>query len=197
METVVGATSGGHENESDQALMQRIREGEPDAFSELVIRYQKMVFRFAYSFFRNRDDAMEIVQETFMRIFEKMDRFRDEFSLQSWIYRITHNLCIDYYRKYGRKNMGLHELNPTAEGKSRPPWLKEEIPDLTEIRELVVLSLDRLSPRQKTVFILKNEQGMKLQEISDAMGVSLGTVKTLHHRAMNRIKNHVRRHLNL
>lgn len=178
----------GARDAAESALLERLAAGDRDAFAELVERYQKPVFALAYGFFRDRDDALEIVQEAFMRIHDKIGALRPEQSLPGWIRRLAHNLCVDRYRRLARqrrRECGLEEVperhfavldGPAQEwGRSRR-------------QEAVERALGRLSPRQRSVFVLKYRQGLKLQQVAEAMAISLGTVKALHHRALRRMR---------
>ncbi len=178
----------GERDAAENALLERLAAGDRVAFAELVERYQKSVFALAYGFFRDRDDALEIVQEAFMRIYDKVGALRPEQSLPGWIRRLTHNLCVDRYRRLARRRgreCGLEEVperhfavldGPAQEwGRSRR-------------QEAIEQALDRLSPRQRSVFVLKYRQGLKLPQVAQALSVSLGTVKSLHHRALRRIR---------
>jgi len=172
-------------------LVERIKSRDRHAFAELVRLFQKNIYGFAYNFFRDREDALEIVQETFMRVYEKIDLFRPEHSLQGWIYRLAHNICIDYYRKYSKKKLRECGLDDVPDRKlailsdAHGDW------EARRMAEMVEHAVERLSVRQKAVFILKYRQGMKLCQVADTMAISLGTVKALHHRALNRIRREV------
>ena len=180
-----------HETAAEDELVRRIQLGEHKAFAELVGLFQKRIFVQAFAFFRNRDDALEIVQETFMRIHEKIGAYRPEQSLQGWIYRVAHNLCVDYYRKYAKKRK-LEQHFASVPG--RQLAAAADSPAVCESRQLAAAidqAVENLSLRQKEVFSLKYRQGMKLRQVADTMAISLGTVKALHHRALNRIRREV------
>jgi len=180
-----------HDLEFEHRLVSRIKGGEKEAFSELVGLYQKKIFVFAYGFFPNREDALEIVQETFMRIFAKIDGYQPNHSLSGWIYRLTHNICIDYYRKFTKKN-ALE--NNFADVPEKQLAVVEDCHGLLESRQMsaaIDRAAENLSAKQKSVFSLKYRQGMKLQQVAEVMNVSLGTVKTLHHRALHKIRKQV------
>jgi RNA polymerase sigma-70 factor (ECF subfamily) len=180
-----------HDPEFEPRLLARIKDGEKEAFAELVRLHQRKIFTLAYGFFRDRDDALEIVQETFMRVYEKIGSYRPDHSLQSWIYRLARNLCVDYYRKHAKKRKledGFDRVpdrhlvsadNPQAAWESR------------QTAEAIERAVQNLSQRQKEVFSLKYRQGMKLYQVAETMAVSLGTVKALHHRALKRIRREV------
>jgi RNA polymerase sigma-70 factor (ECF subfamily) len=91
------------ETKRDYELIRLVKQGDRQAFTEIISLYQKRVFKLAFAFFRDKDDAMEIVQETFIRIYEKIDKFESDSSFKNWIYRIAYNLCIDFYRKFKSK----------------------------------------------------------------------------------------------
>jgi RNA polymerase sigma-70 factor (ECF subfamily) len=180
-----------HELESQQGLVARIKGGEREAFSDLVNQYQKKIFIFAYGFFPNREDALEIVQETFMRIFTKIDGYQPEHSLSGWVYRLAHNICIDYYRKFAKKN-ALE--NNFADVPEKQLAVVENCQGVLESRQMsaaIDRAAENLSLKQKSVFTLKYRQGMKLQQVAEVMNISLGTVKTLHHRALRKIRKEV------
>lgn len=180
-----------HDEELERALLEQIVAGDRDAFAELVRRFQKQVFAQAYGFFRDRDDALEIVQETFMRVHAKIGQFRPGHSLPGWIRRLAHNLCIDRYRSHSRRKRRECGLDEVAERQFAVLDGPQEAWGSRRRLEAIEQALEKLSPRQRAVFVLKYRQGMKLQQVADAMAVSLGTVKALHHRALHRIRRQV------
>ena len=169
-------------------LVRRIQQGEGEAFSELVRLYQKKVFALAFGFFRDREDALEIVQETFMRVFEKIGRYRPDHSLQSWIYRVARNLCVDYYRKTAKKRKLEDGFDSVSERQLGCADTAVADWESRRVTAAIDLSVARLSWRQIEVFSLKYHQGMKLRQVAETMGISIGTVKALHHRAIARMR---------
>jgi RNA polymerase sigma-70 factor (ECF subfamily) len=180
-----------HDPELEHRLVSRIKSGEKEAFTELVRLFQKKIFALAYGFFRDRDDALEIVQETFMRVYEKIGSYRPDHSLQSWIYRLARNLCIDYYRKHAKKRKlegsfdSVPDRHLASADNCQAAW------ESRQNVEAIDRAVENLSWKQKEVFTLKYRQGMKLQQVAEIMAISLGTVKTLHHRALKRIRREV------
>lgn len=168
--------------DDERSLVVRAKRGERAAFDRIIERHRRAVFQFAYGFFRNRDDALEIVQETFLRLFEKLDLYDDEQNLQAWILRLARNLSIDYYRKYKKKQKLYEEIDEKRMAAER------ENTTFTEVEEIMSRCLDGLSERQRSVFLMKHQQGLKLEEIAGVLDISLGTVKTLHHRAVHAIR---------
>ena len=180
-----------HDLEFEHRLVSRIQGGEKEAFAELVRLYQKKIFVFAYGFFPNREDALEIVQETFMRIFAKIDGYRPQQSLAGWIYRLTHNLCIDYHRKFAKKKVLERSFADVPE--KHLAVADNSLEDLESRRRSAAIeqAAENLSLKQRSVFSLKYGGGMKLQQVAEVMNISLGTVKTLHHRALRKIRKEV------
>jgi len=180
-----------HDLEFEHRLVSRIKGGDKEAFAELVGLYQKQVFVFAYGFFPNRDDALEIVQETFMRIFAKIAGYQPEHSLAGWIYRLTHNICIDYYRKFAKKNALENSFSDVPEKQLAVLENCQEALEMSQMSAAIDRAAENLSAKQRSVFALKYRQGMKLQQVAEVMNISLGTVKTLHHRALRKIRKEV------
>jgi RNA polymerase sigma-70 factor (ECF subfamily) len=177
--------------DTQYTLVARIKSGDRKAFAELVGQYQKKIFIFAYGFFPNRDDALEIVQETFMRIFEKIGGFQQNYSFSGWIYRLTHNICIDYHRKFAKKIALESSFADLPEKQLAVVHDCQAGLESRQMSAVIERAVANLSLRQKSVFTLKYKQGMKLQQVAETMNVSLGTVKTLHHRALIKIRKEV------
>lgn len=177
------------DNRVETKLIDRIKQGDRQAFSSLFVSYQKNIFRLALGFFHDRDDAQEIVQETFLRIHEKIGKFDEKSLFRNWIYRIAMNLCIDYYRKYKQRTTKINQdyelivdqhssVTPDPEGGF----------DALRFREHLRKSIYRLPKRQKMIFVLKHFGHYRYREIADILNVSVGCVKSLHHRSINKLK---------
>ena len=177
----------------EQHILRQAREGSRDAFTEVVLLYQKKVFRLAYGFFNDREEAMEVVQDTFMKIYQHLGKFREGTRFSSWLYRIATNLCIDRYRKTKgdrQREMDWHRLKTAASGEPPDPeaCLQNHM-DLCAVRR----SLGGLSPRQRAIFVMKHGNHFKYREIAEILNLSVGTIKSLHHRAIQKMRNHQRR----
>jgi RNA polymerase sigma-70 factor (ECF subfamily) len=187
----ISAEENKHDLEFEHRLVSRIKGGEREAFAELVGLYQKKIFVFAYGFFPNREDALEIVQETFMRIFAKIGGYQPERSFSGWVYRLAQNICIDYYRKFAKKNALENSFSDVPE---KQLAVVDDCQGVLESRQMsaaIDRAAENLSLKQKSVFTLKYRQGMKLQQVAEVMNISLGTVKTLHHRALRKIRKEI------
>jgi len=168
-------------------LVQRIQDGDREAFVRITRLYQKKVFMLAYSFFRNREDALDIVQETFLRLHKKAHMYKKEKDFQNWLLQIAKNLCIDVYRKnrnhsqQGRQDKNLDDMNLALPDHDR--FIRS-----SEIRQIVSRCLDRLSDRQRTVFVMKHFNQLDYREIAQVLDVALGTVKSLHFKAVQKMR---------
>ena len=185
------------DNERDRELLGQVKRGYQPAFTELITRYQKRVFKLAYGFFRDRDDAMEIVQETFIRLYQKLDGFdenSDTTLFRNWVYRVAYNLCIDYYRKFKKQKADMKEVYDFNEEKKNTGTHIEDRLDQENFRRKLEKSVMKLPGKQQQVFILKHYDGMKHQEISILLNLSVGTIKTLYHRSIKNLKKNLGTH---
>ena len=169
----------------DTDLILKAQQGDFAAFEQLVFRYDKQVLTIAARFVRSSDDAKDIYQEVFLRVYQGLRRFRMQSEFATWIYRITTNVCLTH-RSRRKKNVhvSLEEEYGDTEGDPHPSAVAESTdasPEQhtanREISHRINEAMDELSPQQKMVFTLKHYQGMKLREIAEAMGCSDGTVK--------------------
>jgi len=172
-------------------LLERSRSGDSRAFEALVRRLQPMVFRIALGFFRDRDEALEVLQDTFLRIYRNLHRVDQSVGLQGWVFRIATNICIDRYRsrrKRGEKERGMTLLETRESAHNADP---EDMLEKSDRLERLQAALDRLSDRERSVFVLKHINHLKLKEIAATLDISLGTVKSTHFRAVNHLRREV------
>jgi len=174
-------------------LVRSIRSGDRDAFVTLTRIYQQKIFILAYSFFRNKEDAVDLVQEVFLRIFEKIDSFEESRNFEAWMFQVAKNLCIDHYRRTrSRRTMesGLRvEELPLAD--DRTP----DASRASDLKAVLARSVDRLAERQRTIFLMRHVNQMGNEEIARALNISTGTVKSLHFKAIRRLRALMEPHL--
>jgi RNA polymerase sigma-70 factor (ECF subfamily) len=175
----------------ERELIRRAKAGNHQAFNGLVYMYRKRVFRLAYGFFHDRDEAMEIVQETFLRVFQKLDHFDHNTRFRNWIYRIAMNLCIDYHRKFIKRHQNPDHLFQLVQHQSGDTVDPEDHLIALKQKQILRRSISRLPKRQKMIFILKHYGHYKYREIADILSISVGSIKSLHHRSINKIKRDV------
>ncbi len=178
-------TASDQEHEHIDSLIERIKQGDQGAFMIVISRYQKNVFQMAYSFFYNREDAMDIVQDTFLKLHQKIHLFRPAKEFKSWLLQIAKNLCIDHYRKNYKKR-GEFIKNKNIEDMPLPAGKEHDLDSDVEV--ILSQCLKRLSERQRMVFTMKHFNQLQYKEIAQILNVAVGTVKSLHFKATQNLK---------
>ena len=188
-------------NATDQELISRVQRGETSAFDELVYRYDRQVLSIASSYTNDPDDAQDIYQEVFLRVYRSLSgfQFRSEFS--TWLYRIATNVCITHRtRTKNRTFVSLEEeMETQAQAVEASPLRGPQpvAPDRhaqnVEISKYIQAALTTLSPQQRIVFTLKHYQGYKLREIALMMECSEGTVKKYLFTATEKMRKRLKR----
>jgi len=169
----------------DTDLILQAQKGNENAFEELVYRYDRSVLSIALKYTLNEDDAKDLYQEVFIRVYRGLKNFRFESEFSTWIYRITTNVCLSYksrskdHLRVSINNNDDDEENEIGEAReliydgSSP----EEITSGVDIKEIVDEAVESLSPKQKMTFILKHYEGYKIREIAEILNCKEGTVK--------------------
>src|SRR6185436_17692644 len=133
------------ETNMDAALVERYLTGDMQAFDELMIRYERQIYRVCYRFVENRDDAMDLAQEVFIKAFEHLPTFRRESSLKTWLYRIAMNHCINHVKKHNREFVEVTEtigsFHPSVHADMETLEQRERLRDLGK----------KLPPKQKAI----------------------------------------------
>jgi len=181
---------------SDAELVNRFKEGDRDAFSEIVRRYQDRVYTLAFRWMRDRTVAEEVSQDVFLALFRSLERFRGDSQLSTWIYRVVVNHCKNRKLYRHRRKMDQHEAlegEPRGDDDGPQRQLPDEGPGTDarvhqeEARELLTTALESLDEDQRQIVILRDIQGLSYEEISDMLGVARGTVKSRLHRARHQL----------
>ena len=170
----------------DQALVESARNGDRQAFQELYRRYERRCFAVAHGFLRNQEDALDIVQEAFIKVHRHLAKFEGQSSFYTWLYRITANLCIDKIRR-NKRYRGVEfddRIRPggnsdAAElGLLSTPALSDPVRALqdAEILRAVEESLGHLSPKHRAVIVMRELRHMSYAEMAEAMECSKGTI---------------------
>jgi RNA polymerase sigma-70 factor (ECF subfamily) len=175
-------------HEDISTLLEKAGEGDRQAFKDIVSLHQQKVFLLAYSILKNREDALDVVQETFMRLYQKLDAYEKGRNFQAWLLQIAKNLSIDYYRKHHSRRREMEsdksvEALPLA---AEDHWSN---PESSELRHVLSRNLERLGERQRLIFVMKHFNGLEYREIAQVLGISVGTVKSLHFKAVRNLKN--------
>jgi RNA polymerase sigma-70 factor (ECF subfamily) len=178
-------------------LIREAQSGNHAAFSNLVRAHDEAVLRLAFRITGSQNDAQDVYQDVFLKVYRKMDRFRFECSFSTWITRIVANTSFDYLRKR-RNRREISAITVDAEGQEKDllTLIREHRQAHNPEREFlrnelgtsILCALQRLTPRERTVFYLKHLEGMKLKDVSEILNTSEGSVKTSLFRATRKLR---------
>ncbi|WP_088553777.1 RNA polymerase sigma factor [Calderihabitans maritimus] len=184
----------------DDILVGKSKAGDMGAFEELVRRYEKQVFTVAYRFMGNREDAVELAQEAFLRAFTAIKKFRGQSSFKTWLYHIVANVCRDELRKRQRCReypvedpAPLNSLNQTIGNSFDPVKAYED----KEGQEYIQKAITSLAPEYRMVLVMREFQGFSYEEIAAQLDCSLGTVKSRLSRARKLLRDKLLRSGNI
>jgi RNA polymerase sigma-70 factor (ECF subfamily) len=197
----LGVTRRGLAPSDERALIERAQGGDRDAFEELVHCYDRDVLRIALNILHKTEDARDVYQEAFLKIYKNLPRFRFECSFYTWAYRIVTNVCLDHLRRRSsRPEDQAPELASNGNGEGLPGDFFDRQQDHAalsdperrmrgiEIGRRISTALDELTPRERMVFEMKHYQGLKLRAIGDALGTTEETVKNSLFRATRKLR---------
>lgn len=159
------------DRDADLALVERYLAGDMMAFDELMIRYERQIYRLCYRFVENREDAMDLAQEVFIKAFEHLPGFRRQSSVKTWLYRIAMNHCINHLRKHSQEFVEVTDrIGSTTSSAHKDLEEKER---RTHVRLLV----KRLPPKQRAILELRINEQLSYEEIARMSGRSVSTIK--------------------
>jgi len=169
---------------SELDLVRRCQAGDTEAFDELVTRYRTRVFGMIYNMVHSEQDAWDLAQDSFLKAWKSIKRFRGRSSFYTWIYRIVMNVTIDWLRKKQIKGVGtefddaiqLRQVDPASKTVPKTEALPYETMERDEIRVRIDKAIAQLSSEQRAVILMKEIEDMQYHEIAEALGCSIGTV---------------------
>ena len=179
-------TQGGRGRAADLALVARCRAGDLAAFEELYHAHAGKLFSVACRMLGNPADAEDVLQEVFLSAHRKLDGFRGESALGTWLYRLATNQCLDYLRSRAART---GELTETLD--EEPGWYEPGqtgLADQTVARMDLERALTQLPAGCRAAFVLHDVQGLEHQEVADALGIAEGTSKSQVHKARLRLR---------
>ncbi len=169
-------------------LLERIQAGDREAFMTVVRLYQQKVFVLAYSILRDREDALDTVQETFLRLYQKAGLYKPGSSFQGWLLQMAKNISIDHYRKHRKKRQEWETTTPLDDIPVPAEPVRDGDSAAADLRHAFARSVDTLAERQKMVFVMRHYNELQFNEISEAMKISVGTAKSLHFKAVQNLR---------
>jgi RNA polymerase sigma-70 factor (ECF subfamily) len=171
-------------------LVERVKKDDQEAFMEITRNYQRKVFVLAYSYCHNKEDALDIVQDTFLRFYQKAHLFKQGKNFQSWLLQITKNICIDYYRKYQSKDKEWKK-GEIIENLSLTSSNHDPTHSSSDLKEILSRCLKRLTEKQRMIFLMKHYNQLQYNEIAQILNIASGTVKSLHFKAVRNLRTHM------
>jgi len=165
-------------------LSTRFSSGDDTVFDEVVNRYSRKVYELCYRILRNEEEARDMAQDVFVRVFEKRGKFGGRSALYTWIYRIATNMCLTQLKKNRVHTVPLEAVEGTLEANPDSGG-----PDYSGLEAAVSNAMAGLPPRQRAVFAMRFFDKMSLKEIAEASGTSVGAVKANYHHAVRRLRS--------
>ncbi len=171
---------------SDKSLIEEILKGSNFAYNTLMQRYDKHVYRVAYKHTGNIDDALDVTQDVFLKIYCKLNSFSGNSSFKAWLTRIAHNEAMDWLRKNCRMR-GQEELNDS--NMTRLNAVGDNELEQRQFKQIIEKMLPKLNDNQRIAVSLRFFEDRSLKEIANVIGCSEGNVKNILFRAMDKLRN--------
>lgn len=178
----------------DEELILRLQRGDEWAFQLLVRRFRKKIFSVAYGITVDREESQDIVQEVFLQAYRSIPGFRGDSSLSTWLHRITVNRCLNWKRRWARRFKWMHvstdstdDDTPAAEIESPLPNPEDRVAN-AQTRQQIGNALKMLPEQIRTVFVLRELEGLSYEQIADVTGIKLGTVRSRLFHARKQLK---------
>jgi RNA polymerase sigma-70 factor (ECF subfamily) len=177
---------------SDALAVAHVRAGDSSAFRALVDRHSRPIFRLAYRLTGNRQDAEDVVQETFLRAYRQMERFEARASFGTWIHRIAVNCAMDVLRQRPRHRVVADAQSattgPLADAPDENGIGPDRLAESAQLRLKLNRALDNLTPAERTAFMLRHFEGRSLDEIGRALGLRTSATKHSIFRAVQKMR---------
>jgi len=173
---------------SETALLDQCRRGNANAFERLVAQYEKKVYNLAFRMVGNHEDASDIAQEAFLKVYTSLDQFRGESSFSTWLYRVVSNACLDELRRRARHRVVSIDT-PVSVDDPSPRQIPSNDPEpgheieKAEVQTAVQEGIKELPDDHRIILVLRDIQGLSYEEIAQVLDMPLGTVKSRLNRA--------------
>lgn len=183
---------------TDQKLVERIQAGDEAAFEEFVNKYQEMVINVCYRFIHSKDDAMDVAQEVFIKVYESIASFKAQSKVSTWLYRIAVNKSLNFLRNKKRKSIFSSldllfenpDSNPVEKISDETPDSQEKM-EKDEDKQILIKVINELPEKQKTAITLNKFEELPYKDIAEIMGISVTEAGVLINRAKNKIQKKI------
>jgi RNA polymerase sigma-70 factor (ECF subfamily) len=190
------------ENLKDAEIITRFKGGDRTGFNELVRRYSTRAYQIAYGVLGNKEDAEEVAQDVFIRIFKALPKFRGDAEFSTWMYRIAMNLARNKYRwnrsRGLRRNISIEATQENDELSGRGIQVPAELPtpderaELNEFESNVMAEMDKLPPLYREALVMRNVENMSYERIAKVLDCKLGTIKSRIARAREELRKRLK-----
>lgn len=187
-------------NDINTTLIKKAIEGDETAYKKLLENYRGAIFNLLYKMVRNREETEDLVQEAFMKAFNALPTFNDEYAFSTWLYKIAINNCIDHIRKKKLKTYSIDKPVPSKEGE-----LEREFPDTSmspdkhilseEKSNIIETAIEDLPENYRIVIVMRHKEEKSYEEIAEILNIPLGTVKARIFRAREVLKKKLKNKL--
>ncbi len=184
---------------TDKDLVERAAQGDTGAFNLVVSRWEKRLFNYAFRLTGDREDALDVCQDTFLKAYQQLAQLQDPGRFAGWLFKIARNFCVAHFRSKQRLGESVKGQDPqdldTIRG-AQPPTRLGDLQELepAELRLLVEGALDQLSFEQRETVVLKIFEGLRFDEIAGITGCPLSTVKSRMYLGLSRLKSILMNH---
>ena len=169
-------------------MIERSRNGDHQAFRQLVEQHQAPAYSLAMHFLHDTDEAQDVVQESFLRVWKHLDSFHLDYSFLAWLNRIVTNCCLDHLKAARRRRISYHD-DKTVQMENIPDTVgTETMARNRQLLPIIYRLVARLPRRQRTVFTLRDLQDLSVEEVANVTGLSTGSVKSNLHHARRKIR---------
>jgi RNA polymerase sigma-70 factor (ECF subfamily) len=170
----------------DRELIKKSLQGDKKSLELLIKKYLKPIYSFSFNLLRDQQDAQDLTQEIFLKMWKNLKNFDENQNFKSWLFKIAKNSCIDFIRK--KKKFLVYNLETIENLPDLQLLLKEEAEN-KDLLEKIKIEIEKLSRKSKEILNLYYNFGFNFREIAQISGESINTVKSRHKRAIDKIKN--------
>ena len=173
--------------ESENILIERAKNGDLEAFEALIIDYEQLVYNIIYRLMGNPEDTYDLSQETFIKVYTKINQFDGTSKFSTWLYRIATNTCLDELRRRrGKETFSLDQKIEGEEGSVHPEQENKIVEK--EKAQIIQKALSEVNEKNREVLVLRDIQQLSYDEIAEILKISLGTVKSRIARGRQQVK---------
>jgi len=188
-------------NKDDSKNVDRALKGDQQAYTELLNKYRGAIFNLVFKMIKNREEAEDLVQETFVKAFSALPSFDEQYAFSTWLFKIATNNCIDYLRKKKLKTFSIDKPTEAKEGEIKQTYKDAKTPDpevdtIEKERSFIIEDAIKCLPaKYRDAIILRHKEDKSYEEISEILNLPIGTVKARIFRAREKLKKYLKKRM--